>query len=251
MATALRQPALSLLLAAGSLAGLVPAAAQPPVVETTVVRVVSAAASGEEIRYSMGSGFFVNDIHIVTNEHLVSRPGSAPELFVLFAGQDTPEAVELAWSSPDLDLAVLRYGGDTPHAALALANPDPARGAEVFALGYPGPADTGSLGGAVSSTLTEGIQSRAPFEARWGSTGTAAVRVLQHTAAINPGSSGGPLVNALWRGRRREHERRLQRASGCRRQPRRDTRRPGHLLRPGGLGTPRGTPAARSGVLTR
>lgn len=173
-----------------------PVAAQPPAAETAVVRVVGAAASADEIRYSMGSGFFVNESHIVTNEHVVAGSGSTPKLFVLFAGRDTPEPVELSWSSPDLDLAVLRYPGDTPHGALVLATPDPTRGTDVFALGYPGPADAGSLGGAASSTLTEGILSRAPFEARWGRAGTTAVRLLQHTAAINPGSSGGPLVNA-------------------------------------------------------
>ena len=164
--------------------------------ESAVVRVVMATDSADGIRYVAGSGFFVNDTHIVTNEHLVSRSGAASELFVLFADRDTPEAVELSWRSPDLDLAVVRYRGGTPHTALTLATPDPTRGAEVFAVGYPGPADAGSLDGAASSTLTEGILSRAPFRARWGRAGTAVVRVLQHTAAINPGSSGGPLVNA-------------------------------------------------------
>ena len=177
-------------------AGLVRAATQPPVTETAVVRVVSATASADEIRYSMGSGFFVNDTHIVTNEHLGSPAGSSSELLVVFPDRDTLEAVKLVWSNPELDLAVLGYTGGTPRGVLALAAADPSRGAEVFALGYPGPADTGSLGGAASSTLTEGILSREPFRAQWGSGGTALARVLQHTAAINPGSSGGPLVNA-------------------------------------------------------
>ncbi len=166
--------------------------AQPQTTEPAVVRVLFATEDG----FGAGSGFFVNDTHIVTNEHLVSHPSSAPELFVLFAGQDTPEPVELDWSNPELDLAVLGYTGGTSRGVLALTTADPARGAEVFALGYPGPADAGSLGGAASSTLTEGILSRAPFEAQWGRDGTAFARVLQHSAAINPGSSGGPLVNA-------------------------------------------------------
>jgi len=78
-----------LLFSVGFPAGLVHAAAQPPVTETAVVRVVSAAASADEIRYSMGSGFFVNDIHIVTNEHLVSRPGSSLELFAVFSDRNS------------------------------------------------------------------------------------------------------------------------------------------------------------------
>ena len=170
-------------------------AEQPPIPESAVVRVMATVESAEGVRYATGSGFFVNDTHIVTNEHVVSSSGSSSELFVVFSGRDTPEPVELIWSNPDLDLAVLAYSGSIPHAALALVTADPTRGAEVFALGYPGPADTGSLGPASSSTLTEGIVSKPPFQARWGHAGTAVARVLQHTAAINPGNSGGPLVN--------------------------------------------------------
>ena len=186
----------------GAMSGLIsgscgnPATTGTSTSDSAIVRVIVATETPTGIGYTAGSGFFVNAIHVVTNEHVVAGSGSSPELFVMFAGEDTPEAVELSWSNPDLDVAVLRYRGSTPRAELTLAAPDPARGSEVFALGYPGPADTASLGGAASSTLTEGILSRAPFRAQWGSTGTAGVRVLQHTAAINPGSSGGPLVDA-------------------------------------------------------
>ena len=159
------------------------------------MRVVVATESSEGTRYATGSGFFVNDTHIVTNEHLVSGPGSSSELFVAFPDRDTPEAVQLVWSNPELDLAGLSHSGSAARNALALAAADPNRGTEVFALGYPGLADVGSLGAAASSTLTEGIVSRSANMARWGRAGTAAARVVQHTAAINPGSSGGPLVN--------------------------------------------------------
>ena len=184
----------------GSL-GLIPLfanAQEPPQAladENAVVRVVMVADSADGIRYATGSGFFVNDTHIVTNEHLVSGPGSSSELFVVFPDRDTPEAVQLVWSDPELDLAVLGYTGSLPRNALAITAADPTRGAEVFALGYPGPADVGSLSPAASSTLTEGIVSKQPDMARWGRAGTAAARVLQHTAAIHPGSSGGPLVD--------------------------------------------------------
>ncbi len=163
--------------------------------ESALVRVLAAVASADGVRYAAGSGFFVNDTHIVTNEHVVSDPDSSSELFVVFSERDTPEPVRLVWSNPELDLAVLGYPGGVPRNALAITAADPTRGAEVFALGYPGPADVGSLGPTASSTLTEGIVSKPPSMARWGRDGTAVVRVLQHTAAINPGSSGGPLVN--------------------------------------------------------
>ena len=195
MPAALGRSGLSLLLCAANLFVLTPAVAQPPVSETAVVRVVVATESSEGTRYATGSGFLVNDTHIVTNEHLVSVPGSSSELFVVFPDRDTPEAVQLVWSNPELDLAVLSYAGGVAQNALPIAATEPTRGAEVFALGYPGPADVGSLGAAASSTLTEGIVSRPANMARWGRAGTAAARVIQHTAAIHPGSSGGPLVN--------------------------------------------------------
>ena len=51
------------------------------------------------------------------------------------------------------------------------------------------------VGRRAHSTLTDGILSRPPFEARWGAGGSALAVVLQHTADINPGNSGGPLLD--------------------------------------------------------
>lgn len=195
MLGAVRGSDLFLLLLTSCCVGCAPAAGLPPVTENAVVRVVVATESSEDTRYATGSGFFVNDIQIVTNEHLVSGSGSPTGLFVVLSDRDTLEAVRLVWSNPELDLAVLNYTGSTARNALALAAVDPNRGTEVFALGYPGLADVGSLGTAASSTLTEGIVSRPANMARWGRAGAATARIIQHTAAINPGSSGGPLVN--------------------------------------------------------
>ena len=61
-------------------------------------------------------------------------------------------------------------------------------------VGYPGSADRAS-GDILQSTLTDGILSKPPFEALWGTPGSGLARVLQHTAAISPGSSGGPLLD--------------------------------------------------------
>ena len=172
------------------------AAAQLLADETAVVRVVVAVESEESVRYATGSGFFVNDTHIVTNEHVVAGPGPSGDLFISFAGHDARVPVTLLSSNPNLDLAVLTYRGTDAPEPLPVSAPDPARGADVFALGYPGPADIGTVGPTPSSTLTSGILSRQPFGARWGRGGALIARALQHTAPINPGSSGGPLVNA-------------------------------------------------------
>ena len=167
-------------------------AAQPPVAERALVTVITTTESGD----ATGSGFFVNDTHIVTNEHVVASATPSGNLFVSFPGSDARLPVTLVSANENLDLAVLAYQGSNPREPLPLSIPDPERGAEVFALGFPGPADIGTVGPNPSSTLTSGILSRPPFNARWGRVGALVARALQHTAPINPGSSGGPLVNA-------------------------------------------------------
>lgn len=168
-----------------------PVAAQPPVPERALVTILAATESG----YVTGSGFFVNDTHIVTNEHVVARAAPSGNLFVSFPGSDARPPVTLVSANESLDLALLAYRGSNPREPLPVSGPDPERGAEVFALGFPGPADIGTVGPTPSSTLTSGILSRPPFGAQWGRGVGLVARALQHTAPINPGSSGGPLVN--------------------------------------------------------
>ena len=171
------------------------AGAQPLVDENAVVRVVVTVETAEGVRHGIGSGFFVNQTHVVTNEHVVARAESPGDLFISFPHRDVHFPVTLVSANPNLDLAVLTFQGGEPRQPLAVFAPDPVRGAEVFALGYPGSADFRNAGPTPSSTLTNGILSRPPFRARWGRPGAFVVRALLHTAPISPGSSGGPLVN--------------------------------------------------------
>lgn len=81
------------------------------------------------------------------------------------------------------DLAVIRIKPEAPLAVLRFAAAEPALGAAVYALGNP-------LGRAfsVSGGIVSGFD-RA-YDTAWP------VRFLQHDAALNPGNSGGPLVDA-------------------------------------------------------
>ena len=166
--------------------------------EHAVVRVVAASASADGLAVASGSGFFVNDRHVVTNQHVVAVAGEAgdqPALFIVLSGGEEPLPVTVVWSDETLDLALLAYRGGAPHSVLALGGGDLPAGAAVYAVGYTGQADA-VVSGPSHSTLTDGILSRLPYEARWGTVGSGLALVLQHTADINPGSSGGPLLDA-------------------------------------------------------
>ncbi len=160
-----------------------------------VVRVVARSAGGETL--GTGSGFFVDERHVVTNRHVVAGGELPPDpsiSIVLADGRDWLP-VTVRWTDEGLDLAVLTASTAQDRSSLALRLAEPARGVDVYAVGYPGSADLAS-GNVLQSTLTDGILSKPPFEARWGMPGSGLARVLQHTAAINPGNSGGPLLDA-------------------------------------------------------
>jgi len=127
---------------------------------------------------SLGSGFVVEEGLIVTNEHVVAN---ATEILVTdYRGR--VYVAEIVGADAGIDLALLRVGGlDLP--AVQLGESASLRvGEDVFAVGNP-------LGH--GHTVTRGILS-----ARTRELGRDAFdSFLQTDAAINPGSSGGPLFD--------------------------------------------------------
>ena len=106
---------LLLLLSATNLAAATPDAST---YEHTVVRVVTASPSADGPVLASGSGFFVNDRHVVTNRHVVAGTRSSsnrPALFIILSGSDEPLPVTSIWSDEGLDLALLDYAGGGPH----------------------------------------------------------------------------------------------------------------------------------------
>ncbi len=138
----------------------------------------------------IGTGFVINDDgYIVTNHHVVA---SAKKEILIFPRDSTkPLPAKLIFIDDNRDLAILRVEGfkRTP---LPLASIEPRLGASVYAFGYPGNGDR--LDFAHTATLTTGVVGRM-FTAPWFKGGTD-IRLIQHEAAVNPGNSGGPLVNA-------------------------------------------------------
>ncbi len=128
-----------------------------------------------------GSGFIIDPSGLaVTNNHVVT---GAAFLQVYVEGEDEPRNAKILGVSECSDLAVIDIdGAGLPF--LDWYGGDITTGTDVFAAGFP-------LGDP-EYTLTEGIVSKekADGETNWSSIDS----VIEHTAQILRGNSGGPLV---------------------------------------------------------
>lgn len=159
-------------------------------VEAVGPAVVSIYVGGEgeaaRARGGAGSGVVVTpDGYILTNEHVVERVQDARVAFV----DGRSVAAVVVGRDPSTDLAVLRaQAASLPYATLSSSTPLRV-GQLVVAVGNPlGFESTVSAG--VVSALGRSLRSRQ---------GRAIEGIVQHTAALNPGNSGGPLVDASGR----------------------------------------------------
>ena len=126
------------------------------------------------------SGFIITaDGLVITNEHVVSGETSVG-VWLTNGRRYDADVLELDATS---DLALLQIDGGDSFQAFAIGNPDTVRmGHEVLALGFPLADEIGT-----NLTVTRGIISSTRVED--------GVQLLQTDASLNPGNSGGPLVN--------------------------------------------------------
>lgn len=134
---------------------------------------------------SLGSGFIVHPAgYVVTNSHVVSR---ATKITVTLSDNSKIPARVIS-ADPDHDLAVLKIelpkGKSLPHLPPGRSD-DLMVGETVIAVGNP-------MG--LSHTVTTGIVSALNRELQF-SQGVTYSGLIQTDAPINPGSSGGPLLN--------------------------------------------------------
>ena len=128
-----------------------------------------------------GTGFIIDPSGLaVTNNHVVT---GAAFIEVFVGDEDEPRNAKILGVSECSDLAVIDIdGADFPY--LEWYEGDITTGIDVFAAGFPIPDYV--------YTLTEGIISKekANGETHWASVDS----VIEHTAKILAGNSGGPLV---------------------------------------------------------
>jgi S1-C subfamily serine protease len=159
------------------------------VVESAGPAVVSVSVRGRPgrpTRPGEGSGFLVApDGYLLTNSHVVH---GAPTVKARLPGGDEL-AAQVVGDDPATDLALVRVAASSlPF--LAVDGATRARpGQLAIAIGSP-------LG--FESTVTTGVVSALGRSLRAGD-GRLIDNVIQHTAPLNPGNSGGPLVDSTGR----------------------------------------------------
>lgn len=142
--------------------------------------------------YGTGSGFMVAPQIIATNHHVVAGAVKIDAATPDRTGEGKSYPAEVIWSSPKSDLALLKVPAlDLP--ALVFAEKLPAKGNKVTAIGFPGAADNVVDFKGIESTLTQGVIGRIVDSPLID--GGPDINMIQHSAAINQGSSGGPLLD--------------------------------------------------------
>jgi serine protease Do len=160
-------------------------AVQPAVIQIIAQGTIRDPEVGMMTTAGSGSGFIISpDGYAVTNNHVVT---GAATLEVYVGGElDDSFNASLVGVSECNDLALIKIdaNGDLPY--LSWYEGTPKTGLDVYAAGYP-------LGDP-EFTLTRGIVAKAEAggETPWASIDS----TIEHDANIQPGNSGGPLVDA-------------------------------------------------------
>jgi S1-C subfamily serine protease len=150
------------------------------------ISIATASAGSESDLAGVGSGVIIApDGYILTNDHVVQN---AKQLFVTLTDGSSLTATVIG-TDPATDLAVIRaVGSGLPYATLGDSGSLRA-GQLVIAIGNPfGFQSTVSAG--IVSAIGRALRSRE---------GRLIENIIQHTAPLNPGNSGGPLVDSRGR----------------------------------------------------
>ena len=136
---------------------------------------------------SVGSGVCVTeDGYILTNSHVVNGCNKV----ILYLSDKTNTTAKIVYEDTVLDLAILKSNKAIPY--LNLADSDNVSvGEEVLAVGTP-------LSLTLTHSFTKGIVSALNRTLKVSATSGDGYmqNLIQHDASLNPGNSGGPLINS-------------------------------------------------------
>ena len=135
---------------------------------------------------SAGTGvIFSSNGYILTNCHIIAGCSMCRILVTNAHGVDEAYDAKVVGYDEDVDLAVLKVEAEDLPAAVFGVSDDLRVGDQVYAIGNP-------LGVELRNTLTDGIISAIDRDM---DVDGVQMTLLQTTAALNSGNSGGPLIN--------------------------------------------------------
>ena len=145
---------------------------------------------GVEKSLGSGSGFIITDDgYIVTNQHVVVIADEAVSTYyvtVVLPGEELPVRAEIVGSDAQTDIAVLKVDTDKKLPCVKLGDSDLLQAGELAVV-------IGNAMGSLDDSVTVGVISAPSREINRNGY---RVEVIQTDASINPGSSGGPLINS-------------------------------------------------------
>jgi len=158
---------------------------EPPGSDSSVAKDFNNVAFQTTANETESTGVLINaEGDILTSLHVVAE---APNILVTFA-DGTQAIAEIIGAQPEIDIAVLR-ANQLPEqfAPAVLGNPNAVRiGDEAFVVGHPF-----SLYGSMSAGVVSGLDRTFVMP----DTELEITGLIQVDAAMNPGNSGGPLLN--------------------------------------------------------
>jgi S1-C subfamily serine protease len=131
---------------------------------------------GQRVKKSFGTGFYVSDAgYIITNEHVAGDCTSIKT--------QNGTSVKIINSDKELDLSLLRAVGVKPISTPSFRSGDPELGEQAIVFGFPLPDILSASGNLTTGSVsaTSGIRDD--------------TRHVQISAPIQPGNSGGPLLD--------------------------------------------------------
>jgi len=158
----------------------------PATVSLTVISV----DDGKETKIGSGTGFIITeDGYIVTNQHVVVLADETVTTYyvtVVLPGDTEPVRAEVVGSDTQTDIAVLKVDTDKKLPCVKLGDSDLLQAGELAVV-------IGNALGSLDDSVTVGVISAPSREINRNGY---RVEVIQTDASVNPGSSGGPLINS-------------------------------------------------------